>query len=60
MIFELSETHFKGKVKMQSISVNKVGEEVPPLTLTDRHGGVVRLDAFRGSWLLLVFRRHLA
>lgn len=30
-----------------------------PFTLTDSAGVVHRLDDYRGSWLLLVFHRHL-
>ena len=39
---------------------NKVGQEVPPLAVKDLNGREVRLEQFKGSWLLLVFHRHLA
>jgi peroxiredoxin len=45
---------------MGAILGKRVGQEIPSLTVTDRDGSEVRLVDFRGSWLLLVFHRHLA
>lgn len=39
---------------------NKVGQEVPSLAFKDITGREVRLEQFKGNWLLLVFHRHLA
>jgi len=39
---------------------NKTGEKAPAFTLKDENGGEFRLDEFQGSWVLLVFHRHLA
>lgn len=39
---------------------SRVGQEPPSLAVTDLQGREVRLETFRGHWLLLVFHRHLA
>jgi peroxiredoxin len=39
---------------------NRTGERAMPFTLKDENGGEIRLDDFKGSWLLMVFHRHLA
>ncbi len=39
---------------------NKTGEKAQPFTLKDENGGEIRLDDFQGSWVLMVFHRHLA
>ncbi len=39
---------------------SRVGQEPPSLTVTDSQSREVRLEEFRGNWLLLVFHRHLA
>jgi peroxiredoxin len=31
----------------------------PPFELQDSNGGIHRLETYRGSWLLMVFHRHL-
>lgn len=35
------------------------GRPAPSFALGDAEGRVWRLEEFRGSWLLLVFHRHL-
>ena len=47
-------------MKFDAMSGSKVGQEAPSLAVTDHKGREVRLEEFRGSWLLLVFHRHLA
>jgi len=42
------------------MSGSRVGQEVPPLAVKDENGSEIRLAQFKGSWLLLVFHRHLA
>ncbi len=39
---------------------NRVGHPAVPFELTDADGVLRRLEDFVGSWLLLVFHRHLA
>jgi len=36
-----------------------VGRPAPPFALPDTGGRLHRLEDARGSWLLLVFHRHL-
>jgi AhpC/TSA family len=48
------------KAKMGAIHGKRVGQEIPPLMVTDQDGSEIRLADFRGNWLLLVFHRHLA
>jgi peroxiredoxin len=43
-----------------NMAENKVGQKVPPLAFKDQNGREVCLEQFKGSWLLLVFHRHLA
>jgi peroxiredoxin len=38
---------------------NLVGQPAVPFTLLDAEGKPYRLDDYRGSWLLMVFHRHL-
>lgn len=38
---------------------NRVGEEVGHLVLTDENNVQVHLADFRGSWLWMIFHRHL-
>ncbi len=47
-------------MKFDAMSGSKVGQVAPSLAVTDHKGCEVRLEEFRGSWLLLVFHRHLA
>ena len=42
------------------MSGSRVGQETPPLAFKDQNGREVRLEQFKGDWLLLVFHRHLA
>ena len=35
------------------------GQQAVPFELADVHGTTHRLEDYRGSWLLLVFHRHL-
>jgi peroxiredoxin len=39
---------------------NRTGERALAFTLSDENGRGVRLEDFKGSWLLMVFHRHLA
>jgi peroxiredoxin len=39
---------------------NRTGEKAFAFTLKDEDGRETRLDDFKGSWLLMVFHRHLA
>jgi peroxiredoxin len=39
---------------------NRTGEKALAFTLSDENGGEIRLEDFKGSWLLMVFHRHLA
>jgi peroxiredoxin len=36
-----------------------VGQPAVPFGLSDAEGKVRRLEEYRGSWLLMVFHRHL-
>lgn len=38
---------------------NKVGSTAIPFELKDVDGKAHRLEHYRGSWLLLMFHRHL-
>jgi peroxiredoxin len=38
---------------------NLTGKPAIPFDLPDRDGHTHRLDDYRGSWLLMVFHRHL-
>ena len=38
---------------------SKVGQPAVPFELADTTGTVHRLEEYRGSWLLMVFHRHL-
>jgi cytochrome oxidase Cu insertion factor (SCO1/SenC/PrrC family) len=50
----------KMRCVMQLSKSNKKGELAPSFTLKDENGREVRLEDFAGSWLLMVFHRHLA
>lgn len=39
---------------------NRMGERAPDFTLQDGGGRETRLQDYAGSWLLMVFHRHLA
>ncbi len=39
---------------------NRMGKKALAFTLSDDNGGEIWLDDFKGSWLLMVFHRHLA
>lgn len=39
---------------------SRKGEKALAFTLKDELGREIRLDDFQGSWLLMVFHRHLA
>lgn len=39
---------------------NRTGEKALVFTLNDEDGREAGLDDFKGSWLLMVFHRHLA
>jgi peroxiredoxin len=41
------------------IVMDLIGKSAPPFELPDSNGGIHRLETYRGSWLLLVFHRHL-
>jgi peroxiredoxin len=38
---------------------NLTGQPAIPFSLADSSGRIHTLDEYRGSWLLMVFRRHL-
>ncbi len=38
---------------------NLTGRPAIAFSLHDSHGAIHRLEDFRGSWLLMVFHRHL-
>jgi len=38
---------------------NLTGQQAIPFTLTGSDGRIHTLDEYRGSWLLMVFHRHL-
>jgi peroxiredoxin len=38
---------------------NLSGQPAIPFALSDSNGQVHSLDGYRGSWLLMVFHRHL-
>jgi len=38
---------------------NRMGERAADFTLQDREDREIRLQDFAGSWLLMVFHRHL-
>jgi peroxiredoxin len=38
---------------------NLTGQTAIPFSLTDSSGRIHTLEEYRGSWLLLVFHRHL-
>jgi peroxiredoxin len=38
---------------------NLSGQAAIPFSLADSNGRIHTLEEFRGSWLLLVFHRHL-
>jgi peroxiredoxin len=38
---------------------NFIGKPAIPFNLRDSNGKVVVLEDFKGSWLLIVFHRHL-
>lgn len=39
--------------------MTRVGDRAPAFQLRDAAGGIRRLEDWAGSWLLLVFHRHL-
>ncbi len=39
--------------------LNLTGRSAVPFALPDSEGKIYTLEEFRGSWLLLVFHRHL-
>ncbi|MGB3210703.1 MAG: redoxin domain-containing protein [Desulforhopalus sp.] len=39
---------------------SRTGEKALAFSLKDENGGTVRLEDFKGNWLLMVFHRHLA
>lgn len=39
--------------------INVTGTAAPHITIKDSSGIVHTLEEFKGSWLLLVFHRHL-
>jgi peroxiredoxin len=41
------------------IVMDLIGKSAPPFELPDSNGRIHRLETYRGSWLLLVFHRHL-
>lgn len=49
----------KGVGSMSIGEQNSTGSAAVPFELRDAHGGVHRLEHYRGEWLLLMFHRHL-
>lgn len=49
----------RNPIPQERIVRNLTGRPAPPFALRDSDGRIHRLDAYRGSWLLLVFHRHL-
>ena len=47
-------------MKYRSKAASKVGQLAIPFILQDEKGRDVRLEDFLGSWLLIIFHRHLA
>jgi peroxiredoxin len=43
----------------EPLAADLTGKSAPPFELRDSDGRIRHLSDFRGSWLLLVFHRHL-
>jgi len=41
-------------------TINRVGQQAISFVMQDDQGNTVCLDDFKGTWLLMVFHRHLA